>query len=181
MTGFVDPATASLPTPRGPLGFLQGLLDRVNAVSALAGGLAMGAAGLVLTWEVVGRYFLKIASDWQDELSAFLLLGATFMSAGWVQRRRGHVGIDALAHVLPPGADNIRRLVADLLTFAFCSFFCWKCWTLLGEAIDDGQISDSAWGPPLWIPYGLMSVGMSILVLQLVLQLLMRDGARRHP
>jgi TRAP-type C4-dicarboxylate transport system permease small subunit len=181
VTGFVDPATASLPTPRGPLGFLQGLLDRVNAVSALAGGLAMGAAGLVLTWEVVGRYFLKIASDWQDELSAFLLLGATFMSAGWVQRRRGHVGIDALAHVLPPGADNIRRLVADLLTFAFCSFFCWKCWTLLGEAIDDGQISDSAWGPPLWIPYGLMSVGMSILVLQLVLQLLMRDGARRHP
>ncbi len=178
MTAFVDPATASLATPRGALGLAQSLLDRVNALAAILGGLAMGAAGLVLTWEVVGRYFLKIASDWQDELSAFLLLGATFMSAGWVQRRRGHIGIDALAHVLPAWADNIRRLVADLLTFAFCSFFCWKCWTLLDEALEDGQTSDSAWGPPLWIPYGLMAVGMSILVLQLILQLLLRDGAR---
>jgi TRAP-type C4-dicarboxylate transport system permease small subunit len=181
MTSFVDPATASLARPRGPLGFVQGLLDRINALAALAGGLAMGVAGLVLTWEVIGRYFLKIASDWQDELSAFLLLGATFMSAGWVQRRRGHVGIDALAHVLPAWADNIRRLIADALTLAFCGFFCWKCWTLLGEALEDGQISGSAWGPPLWIPYGLMSVGMSILVAQLVLQLLLRDGARARP
>ncbi len=178
MTGFVDPATASLSTPPGALGLAQRLLDHLNTVTAIAGSLAMGAAGLVLTWEVIGRYFLKIPSEWQDELSTFLLLGATFLSAGWVQRRRGHVGIDALAHVLPPGIDNIRRLVADFLTFAFCSFFCWKCWTLLQEAVEDGQTSDSAWGPPLWIPYGLMAVGMSILVLQLALQLLLRDGAR---
>ena len=181
MTGFVDPATASLPKPRGALGHAQGLLDRVNGLTAVAGGLAMGVAGAVLTGEVIGRYFLKIPSDWQDELSAFLLLGATFMSAGWVQRRRGHVGIDALAHVLPAWADNIRRLIADALTLAFCSFFCWKCWTLLNEAIEDGQTSDSAWGPPLWIPYGLMAVGMSILVVQLILQLLLRDGARSRP
>lgn len=181
MTGFVDPATAVLSRPRGALGMAQGLLDRINGLAALAGGLAMGAAGLVLTWEVVGRYFLKIASDWQDELSSFLLLGATFLSAGWVQRRRGHVGIDALAHILPAWADDIRRSVADALTLAFCSFFCWKCWTLLGEALEDGQISDSAWGPPLWIPYGLMAVGMTILVAQLILQLLLRDGARARP
>jgi TRAP-type C4-dicarboxylate transport system permease small subunit len=181
MTGFVDPATASLSTPSGPLGFAQRVLDRINGVSALAGGLAMGAAGCVLTWEVIGRYFLKIASEWQDELSAFLLLGATFMSAGWVQRRRGHVGIAALAQILPAWADNIRRLLADFLTFAFCGFFCWKCWTLLREALEDGQISDSAWGPPLWIPYGLMAVGMTILVAQLALQLLLRDGARARP
>jgi TRAP-type C4-dicarboxylate transport system permease small subunit len=181
MTSFVDPATAVLPKPAGALGLAQAVLDRVNGLAALAGGLAMAAAGVVLTWEVIGRYFLKIASDWQDELSAFLLLGATFMSAGWVQRRRGHVGIDALAHILPARADNIRRLIADVLTLAFCGFFCWKCWTLLREAIEDGQTSDSAWGPPLWIPYGLMAVGMSILVAQLILQLLLRDGARARP
>jgi hypothetical protein len=40
----------------------------------------------------------------------------------------------------------------------------------LKEAWVDGQTSDSAWGPPLWIPYGLMSVGISLLVVQLLLQ-----------
>jgi hypothetical protein len=43
VTGFVDPATASLPKPGGALGFAQGILDRINGLAALAGGLALGA------------------------------------------------------------------------------------------------------------------------------------------
>jgi TRAP-type C4-dicarboxylate transport system permease small subunit len=143
------------------------------AVSAIAAGVA----GCVLTWEVIGRYFLKIPSEWQDELSVFLLIGATFLSAAWIQARRGHVGIDALAHVLPPAADRVRRIVADAIAFGFCAFFCWKSWTLFHEAWVDGQTTSSAWSPPLSIPYGLMSLGMTLLVLQMLLQLL---GARRE-
>ena len=42
---------------------------------AVLSALAIAAAGCVLTWEVAGRYFLHIPSDWQDELSAILLIG----------------------------------------------------------------------------------------------------------
>jgi TRAP-type C4-dicarboxylate transport system permease small subunit len=156
----------------GVLGGLQSLLSTLNTILIILSAVAAFAAGLVLTWEVAGRYFFKIPSDWQDELSIFLLVGATFLSAAWIQARRGHVGIDALAHILPPAADRIRRVLADIVSLAFCFFFCWRCWELLMEAVEDGQTSDSAWGPPLWIPYGLMSVGMSVLVAQLVLQVL---------
>jgi TRAP-type C4-dicarboxylate transport system permease small subunit len=162
--------TEDVPT-RGVLGALQAVLTAIDRLAILLSALAAAAAGLVLTWEVAGRYFFKIASDWQDELSTFLLIGATFLSAAWVQARRGHIGINALAALLPPRLDALRRRAADLATFAFCSFFAWKCWSLLREAIEDDQISGSAWGPPLWIPYGLMAVGMSLLVLQLALQL----------
>ena len=156
----------------GVLGTAQRLLDRLNALLLAVSALAAAAAGGVLTWEVAGRYFFKIPSDWQDELSIFLLVGATFLSAGWVQARRGHVGIDALQHVLPPAAERVRRILADVVSLAFCGFFCWRCWALLSEAWEDGQTTDSAWGPPLSIPYGLMAVGMSVLVLQLALQVL---------
>jgi TRAP-type C4-dicarboxylate transport system permease small subunit len=156
----------------GVLGTAQRLLDRLNALLVTISALAAAAAGGVLTWEVAGRYFFKIPSDWQDELSIFLLVGATFLSAAWVQARRGHVGIDALQYVLPPAADRVRRTLADVVSLAFCGFFCWRCWALLWEAWEDGQTTDSAWGPPLSIPYGLMSVGMSVLVLQLALQVL---------
>ncbi len=166
---FEDTAPVELPLG-GWLGALQVGLNRVNAALIVLGALAAGAAGCVLTWEVAGRYFFKIPSDWQDELSVFLLIGATFCSAAWIQTRRGHVGIDALRHVLPPGAERVRRVLADLVSLAFCGFFCWKCWSLLDEAWTDGQTSDSAWGPPLWIPYGLMTIGMSLLVAQLLLQ-----------
>jgi TRAP-type C4-dicarboxylate transport system permease small subunit len=172
-TGF-DVERPARTAPAGFVGGLQAVLDRINAVLIVLCALAAGAAGCVLTWEVAGRYFFKIASDWQDELSVFLLVGATFGAASWIQTRRGHIGIDALAHVLPPAADRARRLLADLVSLAFCLFFCWKCWTLLDEAWEDGQISNSAWGPPLWIPYGTMALGMSLLVAQLALQVCSR-------
>ena len=168
---FDAAAPADIPSA-GLLGGLQGLLNGLNTVLIAASGIATGGAGLVLTWEVAGRYFFKIPSDWQDELSIFLLVGATFMSAAWIQARRGHVGIDALAHILPPAADRVRRFIADMVSLAFCAFFAWRCWALLIEAWEDGQISGSAWGPPLWIPYGLMTAGMSVLVAQILLQVL---------
>lgn len=123
-----------------------------------------------------GHVLFKIPSDWQDEVSIFLLVGATFLSSAWVQEWRGHVGIQALGAILPPAADRIRRFVSDIVTLVFCVFFCWKCWALLIEAVKDGQISGSAFGAPLWIPYGCMALGMTFLVLQLLVQVLTRES-----
>ena len=99
-----------------------------------------------------------------------LLVGATFLSAAGVQARRGHIGIEAVAAILPPAVNVVRGLVTDVASALFCAFFAWKSWTLLDEAWVDDQHSSSTWGPPLWIPYGLMAVGMTLLTLQIVLQ-----------
>ena len=163
---------------RGTAGHAIALLRRVNAVAAVVSGLAIGTAGCVLTWEATARYLFKIPSDWQDEMSIFLLVGATFLSAGWVQQRRGHIGIQALAALLPGPVDRMRRYASDFVTLAFCGFFCWKSWSLLIEAVKDGQISGSAWGAPLWVPYGCMAIGMTLLVLELLVQVLTRQSLR---
>jgi TRAP-type C4-dicarboxylate transport system permease small subunit len=154
------------------LAALQRALDGVNLMMAVLSALAIGAAGCVLTWEVIGRYFLDIASDWQDELSVFLLVGATFGSASWIQARRGHVAIEAVAAILPRRAERWRRRLSDLIAFAFCAFFALKSWQLLVEAWTEGETTPSSWGPPLWIPYGCMTAGMALLSLQILLQIL---------
>ena len=151
-------------------------LLKVNAVAAAISAVATGAAGCILTWEATARYLFKIPSDWQDESSVFLLVGATFLSAAWVQERRGHVGIQALGAILSPRADGVRRYISDLASLVFCAFFSWKSWTLLHEALRDGQTSNSSFGAPLWIPYGCMAVGMTLVALQLLLQVLSREA-----
>jgi TRAP-type C4-dicarboxylate transport system permease small subunit len=64
----------------------------------------------------------------------------------------------------------IRQILVDLASFTFCAFFAWKSWTLLLEALEEGYHSGSTWGPPLWIPYSLMTVGMTLLSVQILLQ-----------
>jgi TRAP-type C4-dicarboxylate transport system permease small subunit len=145
-------------------------------VAAALSAVAFGAAACILTWEATARYLFKIPSDWQDESSVFLLVGATFLSAAWVQERRGHVGIQALGAILSPHVDGVRRYISDVASLVFCAFFSWKSWTLLHEALRDGQTSNSSFAAPLWIPYGCMAVGMTLVALQLLLQVLSREA-----
>ena len=184
-THGIDAAAGTIPTTdvpvSGPLGAIQSVVGALNTLMAVLSAIAIAAAGFVLTWEVAGRYFFSIPSDWQDELSVFLLVGATFLSAAWVQARRGHVAIDAFGAILPPAADRARRWLADLLSLVFVSFFAWKSWSLLHEALVDGQTTPSAWGPPLWIPYGCMAAGMTLLAVQLLLQVLQSRHAPAQP
>jgi TRAP-type C4-dicarboxylate transport system permease small subunit len=132
------------------------------------GMLALLASALILSSSVVTRYFLHASTDWQDEASVFCLVGATFLCSAFVQAIRGHVGIEAVSTLLSRRADAIRRIAVDLLCLAFCGLFAWKSWTLLHEAWVDKQTTSSSWAPPLWIPYLLMSLGMTLLSLQLV-------------
>ena len=162
--------TLNDPLSREGAPFLLQALHWLNQVTAFFGTVAVGVAACVLSWEATARYLFKIPSDWQDEVTIFLLVGATFLACAWVQQQRGHVAIQALSAVLSPRADRFRRWLSDVMSLLFCCFFSWKSWTLLLEAIEDQQISGSAFGAPLWIPYGSMAVGMSLLVLVLFIQ-----------
>jgi TRAP-type C4-dicarboxylate transport system permease small subunit len=120
------------------------------------------------------RYFFKVATDWQDEAAVFMLVGATFFCAAYVQSFRGHIGIEALAGLLSPRVNRVRLLLVDLLSFLFCAFFSWKSWAMFHEALVEGQTTSSTLAPPLWIPYSLMAFGMTLLTVQILVQLIGR-------
>jgi TRAP-type C4-dicarboxylate transport system permease small subunit len=169
-------------TDRGRSGLLSGLVGVVDAIDRVlvsVCALATIAAGLVLTYSIAVRYLLHTSTDWQDEVAVFLLVGATFLSAPYVQSMRGHIAIEAIEGYLPERLERVRNIVSDIICLLFCAFFAWQSWLLLVEAIDDGRVTDSAWAPPLWIPYSMMTVGMSLLTLRLGLQLGQAFGGRR--
>ena len=157
------------------------ILAFANDLMVKSSSAALVLAGFVLTYSVIVRYFLKISTDWQDEMSVFLIIGAVFMSAAAIQARRGHVAIEAIVGLLPPRVNRIRQIGVDIASFIFCAYFAWKSWILLDEAIVDNFHSGSTWGPPLWIPYSLMTVGMTLLGLQLLLQIVSQLRDNRMP
>ena len=168
-------------TPR----FIQPLaraLLRVNQALVFLGMLSLLVASTVLTYSVISRYVMKSSTDWQDEAAVFCLVGATFLCGAYVQSMRGHVGIEAIAGLLPKSLNRLRLMLVDVLSVLFCAFFSWKSWALFHEAWVEHQTTSSSWAPPLWIPYGLMAAGMTLLSLQLLVQLTARVNAvtKRH-
>ena len=157
----------------GPAAAVDRGLAICNHVIVVLAALALIAACLILSYSVLSRALFHSANYWQDEAAVFLLVGATFMTAAYVQQNRGHIGIEAFVGLLSPLANRIRLWLVDLATLLFCGFFTWKSWTLAHEAYVDGQVSNSMWSPPLAIPYGLMACGMTLLCLQLLLQIIM--------
>lgn len=173
--GFeLEPAKGPAIPDNVVLAGLSLLLDRLNGLLLKLSMLAIVLTALVLTFSVVSRYFFNVPTDWQDEASVFMLVGVTFFCTAYVQSYRGHIGIEALSSVLSPAVNAVRMLIVDIFSFLFCAFFSWKSWTLFHEAYVEGQTTSSTFAPPLAIPYGMMAIGITILSLQLLVQVITR-------
>jgi TRAP-type C4-dicarboxylate transport system permease small subunit len=142
-----------------------------NNIIVVLAAVALIAACAILSYSVLSRALFHSANYWQDEAAVFLLVGATFMTSAYVQGQRGHIGIEAFVGLLSPMVNRVRLWLVDAASLLFCAFFAWKSWTLAHEAWVDGQVSNSMWSPPLAIPYVLMAFGMTLLCLQILLQL----------
>jgi TRAP-type C4-dicarboxylate transport system permease small subunit len=160
-------------------GWPSWILARLNGLIVIVSSVALVIAALVLTYGVVTRYFLHFSTDWQDEMSVFLIVGSIFMSSAAVQARRGHVAIEAVSALLSDNVNRWRLFFVDIATFAFCAFFAWKSALLLEEAIVENFHSSSTWQPPLWIPYSLMTAGMTLLSIQVLFQIVVQLRRRR--
>jgi TRAP-type C4-dicarboxylate transport system permease small subunit len=104
-------------------------------------------------------------------MSIMLLIVATFMSAAFTQISRGHVGIEVLDVLLSERANRWRGVAGDILSMAFCIFIAWHAWKFFHEAWSDGKMSNTAWAPKLWPAYLFMALGMTMLSLQMLVQL----------
>jgi len=177
-----NPNTGSTTTTGNwPVAMLERALAWCNNVIVVIAALALIAACAILSYSVAGRALFHSPNYWQDEAAVFLLVGATFMTSAYVQQQRGHIGIEAFVGLLSPLANRIRLWLVDLASLLFCAFFAWKSWTLTHEAWVDGQVSNSMWSPPLAIPYALMASGMTLLCVQILLQIITPiSGAARR-
>jgi TRAP-type C4-dicarboxylate transport system permease small subunit len=173
--------SANAAAGNGPVAALQRALAFCNAIIVVLAAIALIAACGILSYSVLGRALFHSPNYWQDEAAVFLLVGATFMTSAYVQGQRGHIGIEAFVSLMSPAVNRIRLWLVDVASLLFCSFFAWKSWTLTNEAWVDGQVSNSMWSPPLAIPYGLMACGMTLLCVQILLQIIIPfSGAARR-
>ena len=149
----------------------------VRAIGAISGACGVIAAAMILAAVLVTcqmifvRGVLGRSTIWQTEAVIYLMIGATLLGLPYVQRLRGHVGVDLIPGLLGVAGRRALALLVLVATLAMAGimvFYGWEMWHL---AWSRNWRSESVWGFPLWIPYAAMPLGFLLFLLQLAADL----------
>lgn len=152
------------------------IIDKLTVFTGFIGALAILAAALIVTEGVIVRKVFGQSTIWQIEMSVFLLMYACFVGAAYGQKGEHHLNVDLAIIHLPPKGREIVLLITSMLSCVICAILAWHSWPMWWEAFANGEVTESFWGPPLWIPYFFLPLGMSLLVLQYLAQIVVKIG-----
>ena len=147
-------------------------VNRVNQVVGVTAALMVVVAVGITCQMIFIRYVLNGSTAWQTETVIYLVLGATMLGMGYVQRLNGHVNVDLVAVMLPPGLRKGLLIVAALASIVVVSIMTFYGYEMAHIAWVKNWTSDTVNAVPLWIPYSVMPLGFGLFALQLVADLI---------
>jgi len=163
-----------MPDPNGAWRRIGRLIDRISGLTGFIGALSILAAALIVTEGVVVRKILGQSTIWQIEFSVFLLIYACFVGAALAQRGEHHLNVDLIIIHLKPKAREVVLVIASGIGCLICAVVAVYAWPMWWQALVANEHSESLWGPPMWIPYLFLPLGMTLVFLQYLGQIVLK-------
>jgi TRAP-type mannitol/chloroaromatic compound transport system permease small subunit len=145
-------------------------IDRLNHwVGRFAMSLFFVMAAVML-WSTVSRALFGAPVNWALEMTQFLLASYFLLGGAYSLQQGAHVRMDLFYERL----SARRRAVLDAVTILFVLFFLgvllWGAVSSTQYAIDYNQKNYSAWSPVLWPVKIAMTIGILLMLLQIISQ-----------
>lgn len=150
---------------------LSRLIEGLTVLTGWASALCLVAAAFIITEAVIVRKIFGVSTIWQTEASVFLLILTVFVGAPFVQKNEHHLNVDLLIVNLSPRTREMTLIVVSVISCLLAGILAVTAWPMWWEAVVNNEHSESLWGPPLWIPYLFLPLGMTLLFLQYVVQI----------
>ena len=97
-----------------------------------------------------------------------MLILTVFVGAPFVQKNEHHLNVDLLIVNLSPRTREMTLIVVSVISCLLAGILAVYAWPMWWEALINREHSESLWGPPLWIPYLFLPLGMTLLFLQYI-------------
>lgn len=135
----------------------------------LIGAMALGAIVLVVT-ETVLRYATpEYLTDWNGEMTVYLVGWALMLSLPALAARDQHVRADLLQQFFSRKITEFLDVFAVLVGIVFCGIILYAGIEVVQFGLRFGEISDSSLQFPMWIFYLAVPVGYGISLLRYVM------------
>jgi len=127
-------------------------LRRVNDGIAIAVGMLVLACVAMILVEVVLRRLGIAALGGTDEISGYVMAGATSWGLAYALTTLAHVRIDLLRQQTPPPVRAVLDLLALGTLAAVALMVAWKGWSVLERTLSNASRANTPLETPLWIP-----------------------------
>ncbi|MEM1363811.1 MAG: TRAP transporter small permease [Pseudomonadota bacterium] len=145
--------------------------------AGMLGAWLLAATGVMLTYEVVARYFFTKPTIWAAELSQLCLIWGCLLAMGWVLSQRRHITVNAVTNLLPFGLQRVCTALALVLMIIFSLIVTLYGWEIFYDSFSRGRTTGSLLNLPTWISELSVPVGFALLTAQALVELwAMRDN-----
>ncbi len=163
------------------LSLAAGMRRLCTAAMAVA-GLAAVVMMTLVTIEVLGRSFFNVSTLIADEMGSYLLVTLTFLGLAPTLRDGGFIRIDVYRARAGGRVRTALDAIIVILAIGYTATLDWYLWGLTANSYRLGTTSIQVARTPLWIPQGIMAVGGTLLLAELLAQLaLVVAGASAEP
>jgi TRAP-type C4-dicarboxylate transport system permease small subunit len=146
-------------------------ITQVSRIAGLIGATLMALTGVMLTFEVVARYFFIKPTIWAAELSQLCLIWGCLLSMGYLLSMRRHITVNAVTSLLPSNFQKVCVAIALACIIVFSVIVTIWGWDIFYDSFSRGRTTGSLLNLPTWVAEASVPLGFAILTLQAVAEL----------
>jgi len=128
------------------------------------------AMAAVMLWSTISRAVFGAPVNWALEMTQFLLSAYYLLGGAWSMQEGAHVRMDLFYGRLAPKQRAITDAVTILFVIFFLGVLLWGALSSTQYAIQYNQKNYSAWSPVLWPVKVAMTIGVFLMLLQVISQ-----------
>lgn len=161
-------------------------LDNVYNLSGALAACLIGCICLLVTTQVILNLITKVLGTSVSftipsyaDFAGFFLAASSFLALAYTFTRGGHIRVTLFLGRLSPGPRLLAELISISVATAVSVVALWHMFKLTHESYLYGDVSPGMVVIHLWIPQGVVCLGLSILCIALVDSLIQTLRARR--
>jgi C4-dicarboxylate transporter DctQ subunit len=138
------------------------ILKWISNATILVSGAGVLVCTLLITYDVLMRYFFNEPQLFVDELTSFFLVGIIFLGTGPTFYRGGHIRIDLLTNYLRPRTQSRLRIVTLSIGLVLLGIITHETFVSALVAFQMGRVS-AVMLYPIWIAMLLVPIGLGLM------------------
>ncbi len=140
----------------------------IETATAWLAAVLLTLSGVMLTYEVVARYFFNAPTIWAAELSQMCLIWACPIAMGWALSHRRHIRVNAIASQLPQRGKQIAEILSLLVILVFAVVVLIYGYGIFLDSFERGRTTGTMLDLPAWMPEASVPAGFALLALSCV-------------